>query len=262
MVLIIKVENLMCFFLSLPHASKQLTHCEKCLELNFKLQRAMVKIQSLKTTVNMLKAENRVFKSKIQIKSGVQPSKVVKSKCELCRLDFMSVGANQHLCLDQDSITCTFCSNEKSFKSTQSYLQHMNEHADEINEARKSKMFKCGKCTIGYPLEILLKCHEKSHNATIVDTVENGDLLELTEIKSEPIDVNVDANDDADDDDYVITVKVEVDDTSGGDDDLDDDNTIIVDLEELPDDVTKAIQSMSSSTSKDNSTTTMIAKRK
>lgn len=206
----------------------------------------------------MLTAENRVLKSKLQVKVGTQSLVGVRSKCELCRVDMTTVGAKQHICLDQDSIACTFCNDEISFNSIQSFLKHMNYHVDDINEAKRNKLFKCGKCTIAYPLEILLKCHERSHIdvANIFDiNIENDKLTALKEIKSEPIDV------DANDDECLVTIEV-VDESSAGDNGLEDDDTVVVDLDELPEDVTKAIQSMSSSTSNENSTKTMIAKRK
>lgn len=189
----------------------------------------------------MLKAENSVLKSKIQAKFATR-SVPSNTKCELCRQCMTNVDVKQHICLDQDTISCTFCNNDKTFKSIRSLLEHLNYHDDDINEAKKNRLFKCGMCTLAYPLEILLKCHEKSHNTdNTTNTIQNDNV----EIKSEPIDADADT---VDDDDDVITVEIELGD-SEGENGLENDGTVVVDLDELPEDVTKAIQSISASSS-------------
>lgn len=240
-------------FFSSSDASSSFKHCERCIQYDMKLQHANVRIETLKAKMNELLAENQLLRSHIEAK----PKSFRKNKlnCDLCKVDFEQVHAEQHLCLDQDSIECAFCPNKKSFKSTKSFLNHMNNHGAAINEARKKKLFKCDKCTLAYPMEVLLECHKKSHSNCITENIiVNGELDESIEIKMETMEDQMEYdNDDVEmaDEEYVL---IEVIDS----DDIQSDDMTTIDLDQLPEEMAESVHPTSTTSIK----STLIANRK
>lgn len=80
--------------------------------------------------------------------------------CSLCKAQLTPLEFDKHLCIDQESIVCP-CS--KAFKSTASLLKHIVQHIEVMHVTDKRLLYKCHQCRLGYPMEILLECHKKSH---------------------------------------------------------------------------------------------------
>lgn len=160
------------FLFANRNSSKRM--CEDCIYLDIKLQQANLKIASLQAKLSALTATNKKLKSGGPFDK--KPFDHSTRKCELCLVLVKKDAINRHLCLDHNSITCTLCSEQKLFKSTKSFLDHLIEHA----QIKHKTMFKCDKCSIAYPMEVLLECHKKSH-------VDRDELIEIDESEESTI---------------------------------------------------------------------------
>lgn len=152
-----------CNFCSL---SKQSKSCESCIQYDVRLQQAKNKILSLEAKVQKLLVENEKLKIHVRAKStDCNDLKKLKNSyqktCNLCMLPLTEYEFDEHLCLDQESIKCSFCITATSFKSTASLIEHISSH----HGIQKSKvLFQCKRCILAYPAEILLKLHQKAHD--------------------------------------------------------------------------------------------------
>lgn len=155
-----------CNFCSL---SKQSKWCESCIQYDVRLQQAKNKILSLEAKVQKLLVENGKLKIQVRIKSTDcnDPKKLKKfyeKTCNLCLLPLTEYEFDEHLCFDQESIKCSFCTTATSFKSTASLIEHISSH----HGIQKSKvLFQCKRCILAYPAEILLKLHQKAHDKIV-----------------------------------------------------------------------------------------------
>lgn len=76
-------------------------------------------------------------------------------KCEICQTALTRNELNSHLCDEEKSIRCDYCSNE--FTATVQLLEHLrNSHSTKI-------MHRCEKCPKFFPMIALKKYHMKVH---------------------------------------------------------------------------------------------------
>lgn len=138
--------------------------CFSCVQYDLKLQMANDKIANLQKKLQELKV---AYRHVLQQQHNSTAIKTIKTKCRICCKESK---LSEHLCLDQSYISCDLCG--VRFVTTRNFLDHLNIHADEINE--KKKFYKCSLCSLGYPMQILLKCHKLSHGKEIEPPAPNN----------------------------------------------------------------------------------------
>lgn len=198
--------------------------CGVCAENELKLLRANGKIMTLEEKLNEYKADNK----KLMRHLGLKANKVMKygkkpkyTKCDICWIRLERSTLHTHLCLDQEFIKCSYCT--KLFISTQSLVDHLDDHADD-----QKTMYKCHVCPNVYPMIILLDCHKLSHSRTIElkstpnndsnkhdDILEEAPSIDITAIKTEEEEMIFEANNSInEDDDDSITITIEITDST------------------------------------------------
>lgn len=128
-----------------------------------------MEIAQLKKRNNELALENKKMKIHIQrpVNSNDNINKPLfillhKKKCSFCKIEMSTSEFERHVCIDQEIIFCPLCPKSNPFKSIDSFLKHVTQH-DEMVYIDKRLLYKCDQCNVGYPIEILLECHKKSH---------------------------------------------------------------------------------------------------
>lgn len=86
-----------------------------------------------------------------------------RKKCSLCKIEMSPLEFEIHVCTDQEVILCPICPKSNAFESIDSFLKHVTLHNEMIQSIDRRLLYKCDQCNVGYPMEILLECHKKSH---------------------------------------------------------------------------------------------------
>lgn len=79
--------------------------------------------------------------------------------CFVCRERYVRSQGDKHLCIQQQPISCEYCS--KAFSSTKRLLEHL------VSAHNERKMYKCCKCTKHFGMIFLKNIHERSHDTVI-----------------------------------------------------------------------------------------------
>ncbi|XP_055322856.1 zinc finger protein 208-like [Sitodiplosis mosellana] len=142
--------------------------CQSCIDYDLKLQAAHTKITMLEEEVIKLTTENRKMKDFIREQENSTVDKIrlplnYDEKCSLCQVKLTAVEFERHLCVEKESILCPLCPCTNAFQSTIGFLNHVDQHTEVALATDKRLLFKCNQCSVGYPMEILLECHKKSH---------------------------------------------------------------------------------------------------
>ncbi|XP_031621086.1 zinc finger protein 845-like isoform X2 [Contarinia nasturtii] len=225
--------------------SKQSSFCVNCAQKNVQLQAAKIKIESLKAKIHDLETKNQQLRNQtkrlepgpannsIREDNPMEPESIATKKCSLCKVVLTPSEFYKHLCLDQDTIQCTFCVPRKSFKITANFLKHIAcYHPEILKNVDTRTLYKCNYCAVIFPMEVMMKCHQKSHETITqyhqqVEQVtfkdESVETMSIDESTSESVfdlpessyvPEKIYAKEEADDElgTYFVSVKEEVDD--------------------------------------------------
>lgn len=91
-----------------------------------------------------------------------------QEECKLCEAKLTLSDLEQHICLDQDSITCSWCSHSPAFESTVEFLEHLGQHNLTTKRINTQTLYKCNQCYLAFSMKILLECHKKSHRTVVI----------------------------------------------------------------------------------------------
>lgn len=160
-------------YLSLPNRNCSDDCCSKCVTVKHK-------VNDLERTIEKLRSQNKILRNELSMEQSateVPPNQqnnqmnIMKTsrknqyfnennrQCLLCR-QFVEIGiADQHLCLkDQDSVQCHIC--DLTYKSTASFVQHLNTYH---KSGQNKHTYKCDECGLQYANPVLFECHKMSH---------------------------------------------------------------------------------------------------
>lgn len=135
----------MCAEQSSVQYTEMIRRCQKFEEQNRKLR---AQLESLKS-----KSHEAVRRS---------PEKL----CEICLLSMSDQEFAPHLCPNQGSIACEYCT-DATFTSILALREHLSDAAH-----ANVTFYKCGKCTLAFPMRKLLEIHEhtnKTHSNKVVN---------------------------------------------------------------------------------------------